>query len=550
MKPRSNLSAPLTVGAVSAVLLLTLLAYRPVFSAGFIWDDDAHITPPALRTAEGLGRIWTEPGATQQYYPLLHSAFWLQHRLWGDTPGGYHATNLLLHLLGVLLFWRLLRALAVPGAGLAAALFALHPVQVETVAWVSEQKNTLSAALALGAAWSWVRFDDHRRSGAWWLGFTLFLAALASKTAVAPLPAALLVVAWWRRGTLDLRQDVAPLLPWLVVAVGAGLFTASVERHLVGATGAEFDPTAIERLLQAGRTPWFYLAQLAWPRDLIFVYPRAPLLPAEPSAWAGLMLTLGLTAVLVACRRQRRDLLVVWLLFLGLLFPVLGLFAAYPFQYSFVADHFGYLASLPVCAGIAGLLAASGRWRKPLMVAFVLLVLPALAIRTERHARNFRDAATLYRHTTERNPGAWMAWNNLGRELLGDPARRPEAVACFERALALRPDYYEARTNLGLALTQSGRAPDALPHLHRAVELEPAAYQVHTNLGIALVSAGRAPEALIAFRTAAALAPRLPNARENLAKALLLAGHREAAAAEFAVAARLRQTAAFAVSDK
>lgn len=532
----------------AALGLLAALAYSPVWSAGFIWDDDAHLTPSALRDASGLARIWAEPGATQQYYPLLHSVFWLEHRLWGEAPRGYHAANLVLHLAVALLFWRLLRALAIPGAALAAALFALHPVHVETVAWISEQKNTLSAAFALGAALAWVRFDDARRRGAWWGGLALFVAALASKTAIAPLPAALLVLAWWRRGAIELRRDVLPLVPWFAVAIGTGLFTAAVERDLIGAGGPEFELSALQRLLLAGRIPWAYVRQLVWPSDLIFVYPRWTIDPGAVAAWAGIVIMVLLTAFLWR-NRPKRAPLTVWLLFVGLLFPVLGFFDAYPFRYSFVADHFAYFASLPVLAGAAAFLASRERIATPLTLACVLLVLPALAWRTHRHAGNFRDAAALYRHTVERNPAAWMAWNNLGRELLSDPARRDEAIDCFSRALRLRPDYFEARTNLGLVLTQSGRAVEALPHLRRAVELQPAAYQGHTNLGIALAGAGRAPEALVAFRTAAALAPKLPNARENLAKALLLAGYRDAAAVELAAAERLRQTAVFAPGD-
>ena len=526
--------------AAAALLALVALAHAPAFSAGFIWDDDGHLTPPPLRPAAGLARIWTEPGATQQYYPLLHSVFWLEHRLWGDAPLGYHAANVLFHAVVTLLFWRLLRSLAVPGAWLAAALFAVHPVHVESVAWISEQKNTLSAALALGAALAWVRFDATRRSGSWWVGFGLFAAALAAKTAVAPLPAALLVVRWWCRGQVEARRDAAPLLPWFVLAAGAGLFTAAVERHLIGAADAEFSLSLAERLVLAGRLPWAYLHHLAWPRELMFWYPRWTLDPGAPAAWLGAAASVAVTLALWHLRRRARGPLAVWLLFGGLLFPALGFVDIYPFRYSFVADHFAYLASLPVLAAAAAGGWAGARLAPRAALALGMLAVPVLAARTSQHARVFRDATTLYRHTLDRNPAAWAAWNNLGRELQADPARRDEAVRCFERALALRPDYYEARTNLGLSLAQSGRAVEALPHARRAVELQPASYQAHTNLGIALAGAGRVAEAPVAFRTAVALAPGLPNARENLAKALLLAGHREEAAAQFAAAARQR----------
>ena len=141
------------------LLLVTLVTYLPAIDGTFIWDDDGHVTAPELRSPTGLWRIWADPRATQQYYPLTHSAFWLAYQLWGVHPVGYHLVNVVLHGLGALLLWRILARLAVPGAWLGAAIFALHPVHVESVAWITELKNTLSGVCYLGALLVYLSFD-------------------------------------------------------------------------------------------------------------------------------------------------------------------------------------------------------------------------------------------------------------------------------------------------------------------------------------------------------------------------------------------------------
>jgi Flp pilus assembly protein TadD len=525
---------------LAALVAAVLLAYQPAFTAGFIWDDDAHLTAPTLRSWAGLARIWTEPGATQQYYPLLHSLFWLEHRLWGDHAPAYHLANLALHALAAGLFGLLLRRLAVPGAWLAAALFALHPVHVESVAWISEQKNTLSAVFYLGAALAWLRFDADRRRRYYWLAFVLFVLGLLTKTVVATLPAALLVLCWWRRGRVDWRGDVRPLLPWFLLGVTAGLFTAWVERHLIGAAGAAYELTWLQRALLAGRTVWFYPGKLLWPADLTFIYPRWIIEPARVLHWLPLAGAVAVTGWLWAMRIRTRAPLAVWLLFGGTLFPVLGFLDIYPFIYSFVADHFQYLASLAFFAFVAALVVRLPRLAGNAAAAVLLLTLGTL---TWRQSLDYRDAETLYRATLDRNPACWMAWNNLGYLQLTDRARNAEAITSFEQALRFRPDNPEARGNLGLALTQAGRPAEAVPHLQESLRLKPGPYQVHNNLGIALATSGRPAEAVAAFRQAAALNPALPNIEENWAKALLLLGRRDEAAEHFARAESLRRGA-------
>ena len=300
-----------------------MAAYWPALHGGFLWDDSGHVTRSDLRPLGGLGRIWLEIGATQQYYPLLHSAFWFEHRLWGDAVPGYHLVNLLLHAIAATLFGVLLRRLAVPGAWLAAALFLLHPVCVESVAWISEQKNTLSLVLYLCTALAYLDFDRSRSPRAYLLALLLFVGALLTKTVTASLPAALLVVFWWRRGRLDWRRDLVPLLPWFALGVGGGLFTAHFERVLIGAQGADFAPSlgVMDRVVLAGRVFWFYLGKLFWPAELIFVYPHWSVAASVWWQWLFPAAGLGLFATLAWRSRRARGPLAAALLFGGSLFP-------------------------------------------------------------------------------------------------------------------------------------------------------------------------------------------------------------------------------------
>src|ERR1700728_4695142 len=262
--PKTGRTHGRTKDAWSFVLIFcaSMAAYWPALQGAMLWDDSEHVTPPELQSLRGLWRIWSERGVTQQYYPLLHSAFWIEHQLWGDSVLGYHLTNILLHALSACLVVMIVRILRLPGARLAGVIFALHPVCVEAVAWISEQKSTLSAVFYLSSELSYLRFDRDRSKPLYSLALGLFILALLSKTVTATLPAAVLVVLWWRKGRLDWKRDVAPLVSWILAGAAAGLFTAWVERTDIGAHGADFNLSAGQRCLIAGRALWFYLSKL------------------------------------------------------------------------------------------------------------------------------------------------------------------------------------------------------------------------------------------------------------------------------------------------
>jgi Flp pilus assembly protein TadD len=531
--------------------------YARTLSAGFIWDDDGHITRADLRSWAGLVRIWFEPGATQQYYPLLHSAFWLEHRLWGDAPAGYHAVNILLHATAACLFASVLRRLAVPGAWFAALLFTVHPVCVESVAWITEQKNTLSTVFYLAAALAYLRHDREKTLRSYLVASLLFACALLSKTVTATLPAALLVVFWWREPATWVKR-IPTLLPWFALGAAAGLFTAAFEHTYIGAQGADFGFSLLERGLIAGRVVWFYFGKLLWPADLVFIYPRWHIDASDPLQWffpLAAIAALGTLALLARRFGRARGVLAVALLFGGTLFPVLGFLNVYPFVFSFVADHFQYLATLPVFALAAGTLcsfrspapvaspAAVGVTGFPLhppgRILAAMLIAGVLASLAWRQTGMYRDKFTLWETTLSRNDDAWLAHNNIAMVLTeaGQPA---EAIPHLQRALALRPGYAVAESNLGDDLTRLGRAAEALPHFQRALELQPDYAEAHNNYGVALVALARTADAIAQYEAALRARPAYAAAHRNLGLALASGGRNAEAISHFESAVRLQ----------
>ena len=501
------------------IFFAVLIAYFPALDGKFLWDDNAHVTRPELRSLSGLWRIWFEPGATQQYYPLLHSAFWVEHKLWGDAAIGYHLLNALLHAAAACLLLLILRRLKIPAAALAAAIFALHPVEVESVAWITEQKNTLSAVFYFGAMLAYLRFDEKRQTSIYFLALGLFVAGLWTKTVTATLPAALLVIFWWQRGRLSWGRDVRPLVPWFALGAAAGLLTAWVERKLIGAEGTAFDFTLLQRCLLAGRVIWFYLGKLFWPAHLLFIYPRWQI---DPAIWWQYLFSLGAIALLSALwlvRSRSRAPLAAFLFFVGTLFPVLGFFNVYPFVFSFVADHFQYLASVGIIVLVSAT-AATLCARAPEQVsragpALCVAAVVVFGVLTFRQSGSYRDPLMLYRLTLEKNSGCWMCSNNIGM-VLSDSGKPQAAIPYYEHTLRIRPNLPEAHNNLGNALQQTGRAAEAVGYYHEALRLKPNYVEAHNNLGVALFSMGKMPEAKTEYEAALRINPDFDAARENL----------------------------------
>jgi tetratricopeptide (TPR) repeat protein len=526
-----------------------------------VWDDNAHITSPALQSLAGLRRIWFDLGATQQYYPVTHTAFWVMHRLWGDATLGYHLVNIALHVTSAWLLAVILTRLGVRGALVAAAIFALHPVQVDSVAWMTELKNTLSGVCYFGAALAYLHFDTDRRPRAYVTALVLFLVALFAKSVTAMLPAGLLVVFWWQRGRWDWKRDIVPLVPFFVVGAAAGLFTSWVERTYIGAEGLAFQYSLVERALIAGRAFVFYLWTLAVPLNLAFIYPKWGISARDPFQYA-YPIGVALTFVLAwRWRARSRAPLAALAFFAVTIFPALGFLAVYPFRYSLVANHFQYLACAgPIALAAAGVahVGAVGSSRR--IEALASLAIGAvLGVGTWRLAGEFKDSDALYLATLARNPDCFLCSNNLGFELMNEPnADLPGAIAYFQEAIRANPDYFEPHANLGTAavklgrpdeairefqvvlqkdpdntaglnnlgkvLLDTGRAGDALPYLQRAIALKPDFALAHSTLAFTLFTLGRVDEAMAEWRECLRLAPDLADARSNFAIALAQTG--------------------------
>jgi len=521
--------------AAIALVAAIVVAYWPALGAGWVWDDDYYVTRnPWLSGWTGLRRLWT-PGNTPQYYPLVFTTFWIEHALWGLAPLGYHLVNVLLHAANALLVVRLCRRLEIPGAFLIGALFALHPVHVESVAWVTERKNVLSALFYLLAFLAWLRFDAPERDGAgrpwrWYaLTFVCFVAALLAKTVTCSLPAALILAMLWQRRPLTARR-LLPLVPMFLVGVLLALQTARIEHDQVGAGGIDFDFSFAERLLIAIKALLFYPSKLLWPEPLTFVYPRWQLLPADPLAWLpALVIALAAIAVVIAWRRGVRGPLLALAFTAGTLFPALGFVNVYPMRFSFVADHFQYLASLGVFALVA---AAWCRWVRPPAVQQVLriAVLATCAVLTWRQAQIYHDATTLWQDTVAVNPGAWMAHNNLA--VIANAAKHhQEALEHLQRALAVADGAKTTRRirqNIAATREMMGQHEAALREYQ---ELRAEGGGLAVEIAEVLDHMGRDAEAETFYRQAVE-GPVKDNARIAYAKRLLRRGRAADAAVQ------------------
>lgn len=458
---------------VLAIILLTALAYLPVLRADFlyIWDDGEYVKNNVLlRTGEGLRRIWLEPRATPQYYPLVHTSFWVEYQIWGLDPTGYHLVNVGLHIVNSLLLWGVLSALAVPGAWVAAAIFALHPVHVESVAWITERKNLLSGAFYLGAMLSLVRFTGWPAYAA---GAILFVGALLSKSVTLTLPVALLVLLWWKRERIR-AVELAPLLPLLVAGAAMGLVTATLEKHHVGAQGTDWGFSFVERILIAGRAFWFYLGKIFVPANLTFIYPRW-LIDAH-SWWQYLFpvaAALLLTALWAGRRRVGKGPLAAAVLYLVTISPALGFIDFYPMRYSFVADHFQYLASAAPIALAVALCARLLAGKLPAAPAFVLsgAILVVLATLSWRQSGYYRDQEALALQNIRENPRSWVAYAALGQVLL-DKRQIDAALEQAILAVKFNPGDPAGLNLLGTVLSRKQRYEEALWYFREALRFD------------------------------------------------------------------------------
>ena len=528
-----------------------LLAYGQLWHAGFLWDDDSHLTKnPCIVGPLGFVDIWITPAAT--YYPLVLSAFWLEHALWGLAPLPYHLVNLILHASCALLLWKVLSELRIPGAWLGSALWALHPVQVESVAWVTEQKNTQSCLFYLLSILCFLRWLDHSNrplkflskplSWPYLLSLLFALLAILSKSSTVMLPLVLALCVWWREGTWKWRKLWA-LAPFFLLSASASLWTIWEQKFHSGAVGAEWNQSLAEKLVLAGKVPWFYLGKLARPDPLIFIYPRWNLNASLVFSWLPL---LGVVLVLLLLWYKRettavRAILFAWAYFLISLFPVMGFFSVYFFRYSFVGDHFQYLAGMgPLAlAGAAMTLGLRRLGSRPVAVSIMALVLIALGVLSWKQSAHYLSEESLWRDTIGKNETAPAAWNTLASLLIAGQ-RNEEAMICVRQALLLDPALAEAHGNLGTLYSRAGRSDDAFREFEKAIMISPRDSVARYNLGSQFLESGFVDPAITQLKIALALNPCAADAHNNLGNALSRKGLVEEALSEYAAAIQCR----------
>ena len=517
---------------VLALCGATLFVYRTVWNAGFIWDDDRYVTHNVLLTApDGFRRIWFSFDAPSQYFPLTYSFLRLEHSLWGLNATGYHLVNIIFHAFNASLLWRILARVKIPGAFLTAAIFALHPVQVESVAWISELKNVLMAFFFLLTLSMWIEYVDppgEPRSLYYFLSLAFFLLALFAKSTACTLPAALLLILWLKKKPLGAKR-LWEIAPFVVLALGVGLLALWWEHYHQGTrTLGAFSP--IQRLLIASRAVPFYLSKIFWPSNLTFIYPQWKIDPANPIAYIWLALCVLLAIAILGSRRFiGRGIEVSALFFVATLAPLLGFFMLYTFRYTFVADHYQYLACIgPIALACAGLTQLGNRIPGALRRILAVVILCGLGVLTWTQAATYRDAETLWRSTLSKNPDCWMAYNNLG--VLEFQKGQTEAAI---------GEYQEALYNLASALLQKGEVDRALGASQRSLQLQPNDPDACVILGNAYMAKGDIDRAIKAYENALALRAEDSNAHYNLGAALSQKGDTARAAIEFQKAREL-----------
>jgi len=497
------------------LMLTVILAYLPVWHAGFIWDDDTIVTAnPAIVGPLGLKEIWTTSQA--RFYPLVLSTFWLEHALWGLAPLPFHLVTVFFHATSAVMLWRILRNLDVHGAWLGAALWALHPVQVESVAWVSEMKNTESCVFYLLTILFFVRglkteSPGNRSGGGWNYGLALLCAGLAmlSKSSTLLLPVVLALCAWWVKGRWSWR-DMAKVVPFLLLCVVIGVLVKQVS-HLNEGDELHWAQSWQERVAMTGYIFWFYLGKLIWPPPLLTYYSFWKI---ETGQWLSYWpsATVVLVLIILWLKRQKWSgpCFFAFAYYLIMLLPVMGLFSMTGFRYSIVEDHLQYLASMgPLALAGAGLARLSDfaiPRRHLLRAALCAALLLMLGMLSWRQSSNYQTEKTLWTYNLARNPMCWAAYNGLGF-VLGREGNTDASITLLQKALEIDSNYAVTHFNLGMALTAKGRLDDAIAEYQTAMALDPSDALAHVKLAEVFFQRGHVDEAIAQYQKAIEMNP-------------------------------------------
>jgi protein O-mannosyl-transferase len=551
------MSRPLKFAGVAVITIATSYAYLGALDGGFVWDDEGLLeSNETIAASNGLYQIWLT-NTPQDYWPVTNTSFWLEWRLWGANPVGYHVTNLALHIAAALLLWAILTRISIPGAFLGALLFAVHPVNVESVAWISQRKNTLAMVFFLLSILGYLNFEAKLsklkesilslasssalsfRTWYWYAASLIaFLLAMLSKGSVAVLPAVLLAICWWRRGRIGI-PDLARVVPFAVLAASFTCVNIWFQTH---GTGEVIRSAGLaERVAGAGAAVWFYLAKAVLPIDLIPIYPQWHIQSADLLWWIPLCAAFLATAILIwrdrsTHARMTRALLFAWACFCIGLAPVLGFADVGFMKFSLVADHYQYVAIIAVTGFAAASLtvsynSAQGATRIAIRAATVALVV-AFTFLAARQSQIYGSAGRFFEEAIEGNPDCAVAQYNLGVSL-SRSGRYSEALERYRQALILKPDYAEAHNNLGTAYQKLGDMGGAIAHYKAALEIKPDFPEARYNLANNLLELGRLNEAIDQYREALKERSSFVKAQFHLAVALFRSGRLEDAIQQY-----------------
>ena len=543
------------------LILFAAAVYAPVIKADFVKIDDSWwITKnQLLRDASGLKKIWFEPMASPLYCPMVLTAFWVQYHLWGLDPEGYHSVNVLFHTASAILLLLILMRLSVPGALLTSLIFLIHPAQVESLAWAAELKNILSGFFSLASVWAFLRFNPPEENQSeqsplryYLISLFLFVCALLSKPTVATTAPALLVVYWWKRGRITLR-DVLLIAPMFILGVAMGIAITKLEGSLnmlegikavsqiSAAPGSSF--TIVERCLIAGHAIWFYTSKLLWPIHLTCFYTAWEI---NPTSWRQYIYPATAIAAIVLLWSFRKKIglgpISAVLIFAGTLAPVLGFIDYATMADTFVQDHFVYMA----CISFIALLSASGavlfrrlgpRFER-VKQASIALVIISLSLLSFRQGNFYRRNEFLRINHIRICPDSPIAQISMGDTML-QKGNLDKAILYIQEAIRLRPDYGEAHNDMGVLLMNQGKFEEAIPHFYKSIETNPIQLAVHFNLGYALARTGKLDEAIAEFNNGLTLVPENAKARYSLGNLYMLKGNFDAAIQQFREALRI-----------
>ena len=559
-----------------------LWIYWPALHGDWLWDDSLYITDnPLLRNPDRLWKAWFEPGSFVEYYPIQETVQWLQWQLWGMDTLGYHLTNVFLHILSALLVWRLLSKFGLRLAWLGGLIFAIHPVQVESVAWIVELKNTLSLPPFLLAMCAWIDYEERGKARDYWLALGLFLIAMLCKITMATFPVVILLHAWWKRDRI-VWNDIKTSLPFWLISLALGFATIWVGQHYQEYNHDSSDVIILggnlSKLACAGLAFAFYFSKCFLPVDLMPTYPQWIVDP--PMLWQFLpWVVFGCVISWLWTKRESwgRHALLGLGFFLILLAPFLGFKSISYMSFTWVMDHFLYI---PIIGLIGLFVAALGQLEIQLPASFrlygtglIIAALACLAFASRGYAAIYVNSVTLWTYEIQQNPHAYLAHNNLGSaffkegqlteaeaqfeesmqikpndanthnnlgSILVQLGRPSDAISQYEEALRIAPDFGEAHDNLGLAFLQTGQVDQAKEQFEQALRTKPDNAEANYNLGTVLFKAGQMPEAIMHYRHAIQVDPNYAEAHNNLGAALLNVGQISEAGAEFQQALQIK----------